>query len=97
KNLQDEEFVRITIQIENSKEIDISLVGSGILQVIDIFSTLEFINRRERCLNLLLIDEPDSHIHSNLQSTLIDELRLDVNNQHFIITHNDRLINKAQE
>jgi len=97
KNLQDEEYVRITIQIENSKEIDISLVGSGILQVIDIFSTLEFINRRERCLNLLLIDEPDSHIHSNLQSTLIDELRLDENNQHFIITHNDRLINKAQE
>lgn len=97
KNLQDEEYVRITIQIENSKEIDISLVGSGILQVIDIFSTLEFINRRERCLNILLIDEPDSHIHSNLQSSLIDELRSDLNNQHFIITHNDRLINKAQE
>lgn len=97
KNLHEEEYVRITIQIENSKEIDISLVGSGILQIIDIFSTLEFINRRERCLNILLIDEPDSHIHSNLQATLIDELRLDVNNQHFLITHNDRLINKAQE
>lgn len=97
KNLQDEEYVRITIQIEDRKEIDISLVGSGILQVIDIFSTLEFINRRERCLNILLIDEPDSHIHSNLQSSLIDELRSDLNNQHFIITHNDRLINKAQE
>jgi AAA15 family ATPase/GTPase len=97
KNLQDEEYVRITIQIDNSKEVDISLVGSGILQVIDIFSTLEFINRRERCLNILLIDEPDSHIHSNLQASLIDELRLDANNQHFIITHNDRLINKAQE
>lgn len=97
KNLQDEEYVRITIQIEDRKEIDISLVGSGILQVIDIFSTLEFINRRERCLNILLIDEPDSHIHSNLQSSLIDELRSDLNNQHFVITHNDRLINKAQE
>jgi hypothetical protein len=97
KNLQDEEYVRITIQIEETKEIDISLVGSGILQVIDIFSTLEFINRRERCLNILLIDEPDSHLHSNLQASLIDELRSDVNNQHFIITHNDRLINKAQE
>lgn len=97
RNLQDEEYVRITIQIENSKEIDISLVGSGILQVIDIFSTLEFINRRDRCLNILLIDEPDSHIHSNLQSSLIDELRSDLNYQHFIITHNDRLINKAQE
>jgi len=97
KNLQDEEYARITVQIEDTKEVDISLVGSGILQVIDIFSTLEFINRRERCLNILLIDEPDSHIHSNLQSSLIDELRSDLNNQHFIITHNDRLINKAQE
>lgn len=97
KNLQDEEYARITVQIEDTKEVDISLVGSGILQVIDIFSTLEFINRRERCLNILLIDEPDSHIHSNLQSSLIDELRSDLNNQHFIITHNDRLINKTEE
>ncbi len=97
KNLQEEEYARITVQIEDTKEVDISLVGSGILQVIDIFSTLEFINRRERCLNILLIDEPDSHIHSNLQSSLIDELRSDLNNQHFIITHNDRLINKAEE
>jgi AAA15 family ATPase/GTPase len=97
KNLQDEEYARITVQIADTKEVDISLVGSGILQVIDIFSTLEFINKRERCLNILLIDEPDSHIHSNLQSSLIDELRSDLNNQHFIITHNDRLINKAEE
>ncbi|MDX9789432.1 MAG: AAA family ATPase [Candidatus Kapabacteria bacterium] len=97
KNLQEEEYARITVQIDDAKEVDISLVGSGILQVIDIFSTLEFINRRERCLNILLIDEPDSHIHSNLQSSLIDELRSDLNNQHFIITHNDRLINKAEE
>ncbi|MFB9058082.1 ATP-dependent endonuclease [Mariniflexile ostreae] len=97
KNLQDEEYVRITVKIDNSKEVDISLVGSGILQIIDIFSTLEFINRRDNCLNILLIDEPDSHIHSNLQSALIDELRTDINNQHFIITHNDRLINKAEE
>ncbi|MFV0195384.1 AAA family ATPase [Empedobacter falsenii] len=97
KSLQDEEFVRITIQIGDAKEVDISLVGSGILQVIDIFSTLEFISRREGCLNILLIDEPDSHIHSNIQAALLDELRRDVNNQHFIITHNDRLIHKANE
>ena len=97
KSLQDEEYVRITVQIGDNKEVDISLVGSGILQVIDIFSTLEFISRRERCLNILLIDEPDSHIHSNIQATLLDELRRDENNQHFIITHNDRLIHKAKE
>lgn len=97
KTLQDEEYVRINVQIDNGKEVDISMMGSGILQVVDIFSTIEFINKKEHCMNILLIDEPDSHIHSNLQSALIDELRKDTSNQHFIITHNDRLINKAED
>lgn len=97
KNKQDEEYVRITIQEEDKKEVDISLVGSGILQILEIFSTLEFINRKDHCLNILLIDEPDSHVHSNLQSALIDELRSDKNNQVFLISHNDRLIQKADE
>jgi len=97
KSKQDEEFVRITIQEGSKKEVDISLVGSGILQVLEIFSTLEFINKSEHSLNILLIDEPDSHVHSNLQSALIDELRNDENNQVFLISHNDRLIQKADE
>lgn len=96
-NRQDDEFVKITIQEGPKKEIDLSLIGSGILQVIEIFSTLEFISNREHCLNILLIDEPDSHIHANLQSNLIDELRIDTSNQVFLISHNERLINKAEE
>ena len=96
-NRQDDEFVKITIQEGTKKEIDLSLIGSGILQVIEIFSTLEFISNREHCLNILLIDEPDSHIHANLQSNLIDELRLDYSNQVFLISHNERLINKADD
>ena len=97
KSKQDEEFVRITIQEHGKKEVDISLVGSGVLQVIEIFSTLEYISKSEHCLNILMIDEPDSHIHSNLQSALIDELRNDDINQVFLISHNDRLIQKANE
>jgi AAA15 family ATPase/GTPase len=97
KSKQDEEFVRITIQEYGKKEVDISLVGSGVLQVIEIFSTLEYISKSEHCLNILMIDEPDSHIHSNLQSALIDELRNDDINQVFLISHNDRLIQKANE
>ena len=96
-NRQDDEFVKITIQEEGKKEVDISLIGSGVLQVIEIFSTLEFISKKEHCLNILLIDEPDSHIHANLQSNLIDELRLDDSNQVFLISHNERLINKADD
>ena len=97
RNKQDEEFVRLTIQEENKKEVEISLVGSGMLQTIEIFSTLEFINRKEHCVNVLLIDEPDSHIHSNLQSNLLDELKTNTNYQTFLVSHNDRLINKAGE
>ncbi|MBE7652241.1 ATP-dependent nuclease [Tenacibaculum finnmarkense] len=97
KNRQDDEFVRITIQEQNKKEIEISLMGSGMLQIIEIFSTLEFINRKEHCVNILLIDEPDSHIHSNLQANLLDELKTNTNYQTFLISHNDRLINKADE
>ncbi|MCG8207418.1 ATP-binding protein [Tenacibaculum finnmarkense genomovar finnmarkense] len=72
-------------------------MGSGMLQIIEIFSTLEFINRKEHCVNILLIDEPDSHIHSNLQANLLDELKTNTNYQTFLISHNDRLINKADE
>jgi predicted ATP-dependent endonuclease of OLD family len=97
RNKQDEEFVRLTIQEQGKKEVEISLVGSGMLQIIEIFSTLEFINRKEHCVNLLLIDEPDSHIHSNLQSNLLDELKENTNYQTFLVSHNDRLINKAGE
>ncbi|MEJ8591578.1 AAA family ATPase [Riemerella anatipestifer] len=97
RSKQEEEFVRLTIQEIGKKEVEISLVGSGMLQIIEIFSTIEFINKREHCVNLLLIDEPDSHIHSNLQANLLDELRENTNYQTFLVSHNDRLINKAGE
>lgn len=97
KNLNDDEYVRITIQEEGQKEMEISLMGSGILQILEIFSTLEFINKQEYCINVLLIDEPDSHIHSNIQANLIDELRNCTECQTFIISHNERFINKAND
>ncbi len=39
---------------------------------------------------LLLIDEPDSHLHAKLQRRLINELRTLTNSQLLIISHNDR-------
>jgi AAA15 family ATPase/GTPase len=96
RNKQDEEHVRITLQETGKKEVDIALIGSGVIQVLEIFSTLELVNKNENGLNILLIDEPDSHIHSNLQSGIIDQLREDDKSQVFLISHNDRLINKAE-
>lgn len=94
-NLSDDEYIRITAKEENAKELEISLYGSGFLQVLEIFSTLKFLNS-SNALNILLIDEPNSHIHSNIQSSLINELRMIEKSQIFVISHNDRFIQKSK-
>lgn len=97
RNANDDEYVRIGIIEEGKKEVEISLMGSGFLQIVEIFSTLQFIQKRENCINLILIDEPDSHIHSNLQVNMLNELQKEENIQSFVITHNDRLIDTVLE
>lgn len=97
KNRTDDEYVKITAECPMHKELEISMMGSGFLQVVEIFSTIEYIERHVDGICLILIDEPDSHIHSDLQSHLIDELKQHADSQIFVITHNDRLISKANE
>ncbi|WP_279465410.1 AAA family ATPase [Aeromonas veronii] len=97
KNRTDDEYVKITAACPMHKELEISMMGSGFLQVVEIFSTIEYIERHVDGICLILIDEPDSHIHSDLQSHLIDELKQHADSQIFVITHNDRLISKAGE
>lgn len=96
-NRNDSEYVRVTAQCSSHKELEISMMGSGFLQVVEIFSTIEYIEKSKGEICLVLIDEPDSHIHSDLQSRLIDELKLHDESQIYVITHNDRLINKVDE
>ncbi len=96
-NREDDEFIDMTIQKENSKETDLLLVGSGVLHVLEIFSTLKNEQSNEDSVNLLLLDEPDSHIHADIQSKLIDELKSEDYVQTFLITHNDRLMQKADD
>ena len=64
--------------------------GSGFLQIAEIFSSLEY---SEAGMYILLIDEPDSHLHMSLQKNLIEEFRKITNSQMFIITHNDKFLN----
>jgi len=46
KNRTDEEYVKITVQGEaHHNELEISMMGSGFLQVAEIFSTIEYIER----------------------------------------------------
>ena len=97
KNRIEDEYVKITVESEFHNELEISMMGSGFLQVVEIFSTIEYIEKKSDGICLILIDEPDSHIHTDLQANLIDELKQHDNSQIFIITHNDRLINKTNE
>lgn len=78
-------------------EKDLALLGSGTLQVIEILLDLYHQADERRDLNLVLLDEPDSHIHRDIQERLIQTLnRTGANNQVVITTHNETLIRSAQ-
>jgi len=89
-----EEYISIKVSIDNGKNQDLHLQGSGFLQIVEILSTIEFLDAP---LKLLLVDEPDSHIHTKLQASLISHLRSIHDNQFFIISHNDQFVTNAGE
>lgn len=68
--------------------------GSGFLQIAEIFSSLEYV---APLIYILLIDEPDSHLHVKIQKRLISELRSIQNSQLFVITHNERFLADINE
>lgn len=68
--------------------------GSGFLQLAEIFSSIEYLGSE---ISILLIDEPDAHLHLKIQKRLIDEFRTFSNTQMFIITHNDRFLECINE
>lgn len=74
-------------------EKDIALLGSGTLQAIEILLNFYQQSDQKKDLNIILLDEPDSHIHRDIQKRLIEVLlRFSTNNQLFITTHNESLI-----
>ena len=73
-------------------EKDICLLGSGTLQIILILLNL-YAPEQEKDLNLILFDEPDSHIHRDIQKRLIETVTIFSNKtQIFLTTHNETLI-----
>lgn len=91
-NATNDEYIEIKAEVD-SKKYDIHLQGSGLLQVTEIFSTIEFMS--DKSINLLLIDEPDSHIHVKLQKRLLNEIKQIHNIQSIIISHNDNFVSDA--
>lgn len=88
---QKDDKTYISIKVDDK---NIFSYGSGFLQLAEIFSSLEYVDAE---IYLLLIDEPDSHLHAKLQSRLINELRTLSNCQLLIISHNDRFLKEVDE
>lgn len=85
----------INLQVENcGNALDLHLQGSGLIQITEIFATVDYLESK---LNILLIDEPDSHIHLALQKRLMTNLRSMSDNQSFVITHNDGFVSQISD
>lgn len=73
---------------------DIITQGSGYLQWLSIFSVLYSSN-----IDILLLDEPDAHLHASLQSELLNKLRQTVGDnqekQILVSTHSVEMIKQA--
>lgn len=89
------EYIHVSV---NDGKLDLPLdsVGTGLLQVIQIFAYIEYFNPR-----IILLDEPDSHIHPTKQKLLAKELsRKAANNQDLRIvfsTHSRYILDALED
>jgi len=79
---------------------DVGSGGSGFLQVLLLLTLLlTQSNATGGLLRVLLIDEPDAHLHLLLQRSIYSELRLLVagaNTQLFVATHSEMIVNSVE-
>ncbi|MBI3194884.1 MAG: AAA family ATPase [Ignavibacteriae bacterium] len=85
-------FIDVSYNEEGKKkEFDLFMAGSGFQQFVYLFG---FILLRDP--NVILLDEPDVHLHGTLQASLLEELKRLVTNGKQVIfaTHSKDLITK---
>ncbi|WP_158841313.1 ATP-dependent nuclease [Polaribacter sp. L3A8] len=84
-------YILIDVNLKGTGFRNISLLGSGTIQIIEILLHIYESNKE---LNIILLDEPDSHIHRDIQKRLLNFLK-DSEVQVFLTTHNESLIRSA--
>lgn len=62
------EFIDVFV-VNEGIELPLDSIGTGLLQTIQIFAYIEYFNPR-----IILLDEPDSHLHPTKQKQLANEL-----------------------
>lgn len=76
--------------IINQSKRDIMMEGSGFLQWLSVFTFAV-----DKSIDVLLLDEPDAHLHSSLQSVmvnLLDKIATKTNKQILLVSHSSELI-----
>ncbi len=87
--------------VDDKKKTEISQLGSGTVNILNILAVLNYneetIKGDATKCNILLLDEPDSHLQFNLQNRLfeyLEKVSQDEGRQIFIVTHNSSLISQ---
>jgi hypothetical protein len=79
---------------QEGAQLDLVTAGSGFLQILQLLTFFYFVNP-----HIVLLDEPDAHLHSSLQRSLM-ELLQEIGKkqaiQFIIATHSKEIINHAQ-
>lgn len=94
-NKDKDEFINCTVDKGNEISYPIDSCGTGVLQVIQIISYIFLFKPK-----ILLLDEPDSHLHPNNQRVLarrLLELSENTGTRIVIATHSKYLINELIE
>ncbi len=91
----DSEYISCQIKIRDNF-LPLDSVGTGVLQTMQIFAYMEYFNPR-----ILLLDEPDSHLHPTKQRSLAKEIqrRSNLNSEMKVVfsTHSMQLLRSLNE
>lgn len=68
-NEDTDNYINVKVRIDG-KTVPLELAGTGVLQILQIISYVTYFNPK-----LLLLDEPDSHLHPNNQAILAEVLQ----------------------
>lgn len=87
------------LSIKPSNQNDMELLGLGHLNMIYMaLKLVEFkFNRTRELINIMIIEEPEAHIHTHIQKTLFDNLKLTKEYTQVIMTTHSTHLSEASE
>lgn len=87
------------LTIRPTDQTSIDLLGLGHLNILYIaLKLVEFeLNRSRELLNIMIIEEPEAHIHTHIQKTLFDNLKVDQSYTQVIMTTHSTHISQVSD